>query len=202
MFRDEATTVYPRSKSTFAIPKPIPLDAPVTIAVFASFVDPITLSPLSWQLFSFSSCLYRIRLACTCLIDKYAPFGNNWTMENTRKKKANLFDPHCSSRDVLELVGSKWSLLLLCALYDSKSRTGRLKRTIGGISQKMLTQTLREMQRNGIVNRISYPEVPPRVEYELTDLGYSLAELVVKMEHWIVIHHPIILKARKSSPPL
>lgn len=119
--------------------------------------------------------------------------------KKTRAKKANLFDPNCSSRDVLELIGSKWSMLLLCALYDSKTRTGQLKRTIGGVSQKMLTQTLREMQRNGIVNRISYPEVPPRVEYELTELGYSLAELVVKMEHWIVTNHPIILKARRTS---
>jgi DNA-binding HxlR family transcriptional regulator len=118
----------------------------------------------------------------------------------TKPKEADLFDPNCSSRDVLELIGSKWSMLLLCALYDSKTRTGQLKRRVQGISQKMLTQTLREMQQNGIVKRISYPEVPPRVEYELTELGYSLAELVVKMEQWIVKHHPIILKARKACP--
>jgi DNA-binding HxlR family transcriptional regulator len=116
----------------------------------------------------------------------------------TKPKKANLFDPNCSSRDVLELIGSKWSMLLLCALYDSKTRTGQLKRRVQGISQKMLTQTLREMQQNGMVKRISYPEVPPRVEYELTELGYSLAGLVVRMEQWIVKHHPIILKARKE----
>ena len=115
-----------------------------------------------------------------------------------KPRKANLFDPNCPSRDVLELIGSKWSMLLLCALYDSKSRTGQLKRTLQGISQKMLTQTLREMQQNGMVRRISYPEVPPRVEYELTELGYSLAELVVKMERWIVKHHPVILKERKK----
>lgn len=115
-----------------------------------------------------------------------------------KPRKANLFDPNCPSRDVLELIGSKWSMLLLCALYDSKSRTGQLKRTLNGISQKMLTQTLRQMQQNGIVRRISYPEVPPRVEYELTELGYSLAELVVKMEQWIVKHHSVILKERKK----
>jgi len=113
-----------------------------------------------------------------------------------KPKKANLFDPNCPSRDVLDLIGSKWSLLILCALYDSKTRTGRLRRTVQGISQKMLTQTLREMQLNGIVRRISYPEVPPRVEYELTVLGYSLAELVVKMEQWIVKHHSILLRER------
>jgi len=87
-------------------------------------------------------------------------------------------------------------MLLLCALYDSKTRTGQLKRKLEGISQKMLTQTLREMQQHGIVKRISYPEVPPRVEYELTELGYSLAELVVKMELWIVKHHAVLLAAR------
>ena len=115
-----------------------------------------------------------------------------------KRQKANLFDPNCSSRDVLDLVGSKWSMLLLCALYDNKTRTGQLKRKVQGISQKMLTQTLREMQQNGIVQRISYPEVPPRVEYDLTELGHSLAELVVKMEQWIVKHYPIILKAREN----
>src|SRR5215831_13141341 len=113
-------------------------------------------------------------------------------------KKANLFDPNCSSRDVLELIGNKWTMLLLCALYDSKTRTGQLKRKLEGISQKMLTQTLREMQQHGIVKRISYPEVPPRVEYQLTALGYSLAELVVKMERWIVKHHAVFLKVRKE----
>ena len=82
-------------------------------------------------------------------------------------------------------------MLLLCALYDNKTRTGQLKRKVQGISQKMLTQTLREMQQNGIVQRISYPEVPPRVEYDLTELGHSLAELAVKMEQWIVKHYPI-----------
>ncbi len=114
-------------------------------------------------------------------------------------KKANLFNPECPSRDVLELIGGKWSMLILCVLYDSKTRTGELKRTVRGISQKMLTQTLREMEKNGLVKRISYPEVPPRVEYELTALGHSLAGLVVKMEQWIVENFPDILKMRKRA---
>jgi len=117
-----------------------------------------------------------------------------------KSRKADLFNPNCPSRQVLDLIGSKWSMLLLCALYDSKTRTGQLKRKVQGISQKMLTQTLREMQQSGIVKRISYPEVPPRVEYELTELGYSLAELVVRMEQWIVKHHTVILRARKECP--
>jgi DNA-binding HxlR family transcriptional regulator len=60
-----------------------------------------------------------------------------------KPRKTDLFDPNCSSRDVLELIGSKWSMLLLCTLYDSKTRTGQLKSKVQGISQKMLTQTLR-----------------------------------------------------------
>jgi DNA-binding HxlR family transcriptional regulator len=115
------------------------------------------------------------------------------------EKPADLFNPNCPSRDVLELIGSKWSMLILCVLYDRKTRTGDLKRTVNGISQKMLTQTLRQMEQNGIVNRISYPEVPPRVEYELTTLGYSLGDLVVKMEQWIVENFPAILLARKQQ---
>lgn len=113
-------------------------------------------------------------------------------------KKANLYNPDCPSRDVLEFIGSKWSMLILCVLYDNKTRTGELKRIVQGISQKMLTQTLRGMEHDGIVRRISYPEVPPRVEYELTELGYSLGELVVKMEQWIVENYPAILEARKK----
>jgi len=115
------------------------------------------------------------------------------------EKKARLFDPSCPSRDVLELIGGKWSMLIVCALYDQKTRTGELKRIVQGISQKMLTQTLRDLEFNGLVRRISYPEVPPRVEYELTDLGQALAGLVVQMERWIVEHFPQILRAQRRS---
>ena len=99
--------------------------------------------------------------------------------------KANPFNPSCPSQDILALIGSKWSMLLLCVLRDGPRRTGELARRAGGISQKMLTQTLRELERHGIVRRQDYGEVPPRVEYSLTPLGHSLAGLVRQIESWV-----------------
>lgn len=78
-------------------------------------------------------------------------------------------------------------------------RTGELMRSIGGISQKMLTQTLRELESNGILIRTSHPEVPPRVEYRLTSLGVSLSELARAMEQWVVANYPLILAERARA---
>jgi DNA-binding HxlR family transcriptional regulator len=112
---------------------------------------------------------------------------------------ANPYDLRCPSRDVLELVGSKWGILILCVLQAGPQRTGVLRREVDGISQKMLTQTLRDLERDGIVHRRSYPEVPPRVEYELTALGRSLAAVVAALERWVVDHYGEILAARSRS---
>lgn len=112
--------------------------------------------------------------------------------------KANPYNLDCPSRDFLELAGGKWTVLLLCALRDGAMRTGDLKRRVGGISQKMLSQTLKALQFNGLVERTSYGEVPPRVEYQLTELGHSLSELAAGMEHWVVSNYPAILQNRGS----
>lgn len=101
------------------------------------------------------------------------------------KPAPDPFDPKCPSQDILALIGSKWSMLLLCLLQDGPVRTGELARRAGGISQKMLTQTLRELVRHGIVRRRDFGEVPPRVEYSLTPLGESLAQLVRRIEAWV-----------------
>ena len=116
------------------------------------------------------------------------------------KSTANPFNANCPSQDILALIGSKWSLLLLCILRAGPVRTGELARRAGGISQKMLTQTLRELARHGIVHRRDYGETPPRVEYSLTSLGRSLSTLVVEIESWVTAnYHRMTGSARRHD---
>src|SRR5262249_50299978 len=103
--------------------------------------------------------------------------------------KANVYNRECPSQNILALIGSKWSLLILCSLRDGPRRTHELKRRLQGVSAKMLTQTLRELERHGIVHREDFREVPPRVEYRLTQLGGSLAALVVEIEEWVTTNY-------------
>jgi DNA-binding HxlR family transcriptional regulator len=119
--------------------------------------------------------------------------------EATMFESADPYNLNCPSRDVLQLIGGKWTILILCCLQQGAVRPGSLMRLIGGISQKMLTQTLREMEFNGLVERINYPEVPPRVEYRLTELGYSLSELARALEQWVVKSYPAILAQRQRA---
>jgi DNA-binding HxlR family transcriptional regulator len=115
-----------------------------------------------------------------------------------RAKPADLYNGACPSRDILELIGSKWAMLLICVLREGPVRTGALKRRVDGISQKMLTQTLRELERHGIVRRIDYAEVPPRVEYRLTRMGLSLSLLVLRIERWVTSNYPRIVTVARS----
>jgi DNA-binding HxlR family transcriptional regulator len=103
--------------------------------------------------------------------------------------KANPFNPDCPSQEILALIGSKWSMLLMCSLREGPTRSGELARRAGGISQKMLTQTLRELERHGLVHRHDYQEVPPRVEYSLTRLGASLSDLIRQIEGWVTANY-------------
>jgi DNA-binding HxlR family transcriptional regulator len=104
-------------------------------------------------------------------------------------KRPNPYSPNCPSRSILSLIGGKWSMLLLCSLRGGPVRTGALRRGVNGISQKMLTQTLRDLERHGIIERISYNEVPPHVEYKLTRLGRSLSGLIGGIEQWVTDHY-------------
>jgi DNA-binding HxlR family transcriptional regulator len=102
---------------------------------------------------------------------------------------ANVYNRDCPSQGILALIGSKWSMLILCSLRNGPHRTHELKRRLAGVSAKMLTQTLRELERHGIVHREDFGEVPPRVEYRLTPLGRSLAALVADIENWVTANY-------------
>ena len=111
----------------------------------------------------------------------------------------DVFNPACGSREVLELIADKWSALILYALLERPRRHGELRRAIGGVSQKMLTQTLRALETEGLVARESFPVVPPHVEYSLTELGRSLSPLLGELCRWAEQHLPEIQAARAVS---
>ena len=91
-------------------------------------------------------------------------------------------------REILSRVGDKWSILVIATLHMAPMRYSDLHAAIPGLSQRMLTLTLRQLQRDGLVSREAYPEVPPRVEYELTPLGETLFETVFSLAQWAVDH--------------
>lgn len=103
----------------------------------------------------------------------------------------------CPIRNVVAQIGDKWSILILFSLVDGPDRFNSLKSRIEGISQRMLTQTLRELERDGFVERTVYPQVPVKVEYELTDLGRGLVKSVWGLVSWADAHHDEIRTARR-----
>ncbi|NMM64940.1 helix-turn-helix transcriptional regulator [Clostridium sp. P21] len=92
--------------------------------------------------------------------------------------------PACPVETTLLLIGEKWKVLILRDLMEGTKRFGELKKSIGTISQKMLTQQLREMEEDGLVSRKAYAEIPPRVEYSLTEYGVSLKPILDSMWAW------------------
>ncbi len=101
------------------------------------------------------------------------------------KPKPNICNAECPSRKVLELLAEKWALLVIFRLRVKPHRTAELRREIGGVSEKMLIQTLRKLERFGLVERYDFGEVPPRVEYTLSPLGKSLSLPVEQLERWV-----------------
>ena len=96
----------------------------------------------------------------------------------------NVFDSHCPTRQVLDLIADKWTVLIIRRLADGTLRFAQLRRSVDGISQKVLTNILRSLERDGIVTRRIYASVPPKVEYSLTTLGGSLCDLVEGICGW------------------
>ena len=112
-------------------------------------------------------------------------------------KAGNIFDKSCPSRTVLDRIGDRWSVLVLLVLSEQKRlRFTRLKSHIEGVTPKVLTQTLRAMERDGLINRHIYAEVPPRVEYDLTQLGESLLQAVSTISSWSEANVAEIVSAR------
>lgn len=101
-----------------------------------------------------------------------------------------------SIREVLDRVGDKWSLLVISVLENGPRRYSDLQYAVTGISQRMLTLTLRQLAQDGLVSRTSHPEVPPRVEYTLTPLGQGLLEIVSALIGWTIEHHDEIQQNR------
>jgi DNA-binding HxlR family transcriptional regulator len=103
----------------------------------------------------------------------------------------------CPVRDVIANISGKWNALLMAALAERSYRFGELRRLVPDISQRMLAQTLRDLQREGYVHREVYPTKPPSVEYCLTDLGRSLFEPLDELMHWAERNHGAVRRARR-----
>lgn len=101
-------------------------------------------------------------------------------------------------RGILDRIGDKWTLLVVATLHGERMRFTELLRRIPGISQRMLTLTLRHLERDGLVDRQVHAEVPPRVEYALTDTGRTLIEPAVALAQWAVEHNPQIEHSRQA----
>ncbi|WP_188718953.1 winged helix-turn-helix transcriptional regulator [Nitratireductor aestuarii] len=109
----------------------------------------------------------------------------------------SVFDATCSARHALEIISGKWAILIMSALGESPMRNGELMRRVGGISQKMLTQTLRELESNGLVVRDDRGTVPPNVEYRLSGLGQSLTSTLSVLDRWAEENFPALDAARE-----
>ena len=109
--------------------------------------------------------------------------------------------PACPVEATLELIGGKWKGIILYYLLDGRIRFSELKRQIGCVTQRMLTKQLRELESTGLVNRIVYAEVPPKVEYELTEEGESLKPIINALKKWGETHALKLLENRASQIP-
>ncbi|MDK2633643.1 helix-turn-helix domain-containing protein [Pantoea stewartii subsp. indologenes] len=113
--------------------------------------------------------------------------------------RGELLNVNCPSRDVLKRITSRWSVLILLALKNDTLRFSELRRAVGGVSERMLSQSLRYMEEDGFVERIDYDVVPPHVEYRLTPLGLEVGEQVVGLADWLEMNVERILAHREKQ---
>lgn len=115
---------------------------------------------------------------------------------NPAPQRGDAFDPECPTRVVLDRIGDKWTVLVIGSLDGGPLRFSALRARIGGVAPKVLTQTLRAMERDGLLTRTVHAQVPPRVDYELTPLGSSLTGPIATLTEWAETHVSRILAAR------
>ena len=112
------------------------------------------------------------------------------------------WDPYvrdCPTRQLLDRIGDRWTVLIIGTLQAGPLRFSQIARQVDGVSQKMLTQTLRALENDGLVTRTVFAEVPPRVEYELTPLGFTLREPLKALEEWATANMSQVLAARNRN---
>jgi len=112
--------------------------------------------------------------------------------------RGDAFDPDCPTRVVLDRIGDKWTVLVIGALRDGSLRFSEVRARVGGVAPKVLTQTLRAMERDGLLTRTVHAQVPPRVDYELTALGASLTGPIATLTDWAETHLAQILASRRG----
>jgi len=115
-------------------------------------------------------------------------YNNTDSTENLRGSNGDVFREDCPAREMLDVLASKWTLLILHALGKGPARTGALRRKIEGISEKMLLQTLKELEHYSLVTRTVFTLKPLHVEYELTHKGQSLCSIVKSLDAWVEDH--------------
>jgi DNA-binding HxlR family transcriptional regulator len=108
----------------------------------------------------------------------------------------NPYDRNCPTRRLLDRIGDRWTVLVIGSLVDGPLRYSVIAERVDGVSQKMLTQTLRGLERDGLVKRTMYPQIPPRVEYQLTDVGATLQQPLKVLEEWAMANMSTVLDAR------
>jgi DNA-binding HxlR family transcriptional regulator len=113
----------------------------------------------------------------------------------------DVYDASCPSRTALNRIGDRWTALIVGVLAERPHRFGELRRRVDGISQKMLTQTLRSLERDGLVSRSAFATVPVTVEYALTPLGETLVPVLAAIRDWAEDHIADVLAARERSAP-
>jgi len=112
--------------------------------------------------------------------------------------RGDLFDADCPTRQILDRIGDKWTVLVVLLLSDGPMRFTELRANLGRVAPKVLTQSLRRMERDGLVTREIFAEVPPRVEYTLTDLGHSLAGPIAVIGNWAEVNMPRFAAAQAA----